>query len=417
MSSVDSSTDNVNGETSRRGQNNGAFNRTLSEAPPITPLDASRQHLPHQIRINDDDLDFLFLHLLRVPSLFLEAQQHLRVDLFEQTTEPHYAVLWVTAKEQYEQYGRFTYESLSNGIMNHTRAIPDLMTTSMQTELLQPDLSGIIYSCMQVAEQELMPDLARETLRKFLRERLVIHPMRAILNQANGQAYLQDITSVLRTANEQIAAIDRVGTPICVSVRDLSAAHPQLRDQIIHGMLRRGETGNIVSGSKIGKSWLAHMLALSVATGRQFLGRFQCQPGRVLLIDNELHPDTIADRLRRVAGAMNIPAEEYDSALEVMSLRGKLLDLPQIATLLKSAQPGDYQLIVLDAWYRSLPAGVDENSNRDIMAQYNLIDSITARLGCGWVNVHHASKGNQSEKSVSDVGAGAGVRVGRPTPI
>jgi RecA-family ATPase len=37
-----------------------------------------------------------------------------------------------------------------------------------------------------------------------------------------------------------------------------------------------------------------------------------------------------------------------------------------------------------------------------------LIDQYADQLGCSFVLVHHASKGNQSGKSVTDVGAGAG---------
>jgi hypothetical protein len=63
---------------------------------------------------------------------------------------------------------------------------------------------------------------------------------------------------------------------------------------------------------------------------------------------------------------------------------------------------------VLDAWYRFQPEGSDENANRDVMALYNLLDSVAARIGSAFVCVHHSSKGDQSGKAIVDVGAGAG---------
>ena len=39
---------------------------------------------------------------------------------------------------------------------------------------------------------------------------------------------------------------------------------------------------------------------------------------------------------------------------------------------------------------------------------YNQIDWCADQLGCSFVLIHHASKGNQSVKSVTDVGSGAG---------
>jgi hypothetical protein len=81
-----------------------------------------------------------------------------------------------------------------------------------------------------------------------------------------------------------------------------------------------------------------------------------------------------------------------------------------ISRILERLKPGDYLLIILDAWYRALPQGISENDNEDITRLYNLIDSITDRLQAAWVNVHHATKGNQSEKRVTDVGSGAGAQ-------
>jgi RecA-family ATPase len=51
---------------------------------------------------------------------------------------------------------------------------------------------------------------------------------------------------------------------------------------------------------------------------------------------------------------------------------------------------------------------VSENDNASMAAVYNAIDRYADRLGCCFVAIHHASKGSQAEKSVTDVGAGAG---------
>ena len=51
------------------------------------------------------------------------------------------------------------------------------------------------------------------------------------------------------------------------SIWELIQRHPKLRDPVIHGLLRRGETMNIIAPSKTGKSWLVNDLALAIATG------------------------------------------------------------------------------------------------------------------------------------------------------
>jgi hypothetical protein len=173
-------------------------------------------------------------------------------------------------------------------------------------------------------------------------------------------------------------------------------------------LLRRGEVGNVIAHPKAGKSWLVDGLALSVIAGTDWLGTFPCEQGRVLIIDAELHPENIAHRLPMVAEAMGIGPAAYFDAIDVWPLRGQSADLFRLADQLGEIKPNHYGLIILDAWYRFLPAGLSENDNAGIMSLYNRIDSYTSRLNAAWINVHHASKGDQAAKIVSDIGAGAG---------
>ena len=193
-----------------------------------------------------------------------------------------------------------------------------------------------------------------------------------------------------------------------IPIADLVANHPELRRPVIHGLLRAGETMNVIASPKVGKSWLVTDLALSVATGRDWLEAFKCEAGDVLIIDNELHSETTANRIPKVMNARGIELTDVDGHVFVANVRGRLQDINRLASDLMKLEPGRYRLVVLDAFYRFLPAKTDENDNAAMAAIYNLIDSVASKLGCCFVLVHHSSKGNQSGKSVTDVGAGAG---------
>lgn len=58
------------------------------------------------------------------------------------------------------------------------------------------------------------------------------------------------------------------------SLRQLLGRFPMLQPPVIHGLLRMGETMNIIAPPKAAKSWLASDMALAVATGRPWLDRF-----------------------------------------------------------------------------------------------------------------------------------------------
>lgn len=188
---------------------------------------------------------------------------------------------------------------------------------------------------------------------------------------------------------------------------ELVANYSTLREPVISGILRRGETANIIAAAKIGKSFLAGNLAMSVATGCQWLGNDVAQ-GRVLVIDNELHPETLSHRLFRIATDMMVDAGDIGDSIDVVPMRGLNVDIHGVEDQLEAINPGHYTLCVIDALYRTIPEGVSENDNAAMMGIYNRLDYYASRWNCAIAVVHHSSKGFQGDKSVTDVGSGAG---------
>ncbi len=201
----------------------------------------------------------------------------------------------------------------------------------------------------------------------------------------------------------------RSASLIVQSIGELIGEHPSLRPPVIHGLLRQGETMNVIASPKVGKSWLVADLSLAIVTGRKWLDLYEVEAGKVLIIDNELHDETIAYRVNKVAEALGLVQRDYADSLHVVTLRGCLTDIYDLGPrVLDRIEPGTYRLIGMDALYRFIPSGVSENDNSAIAQVYNQIDAYALQLDCGFACVHHSTKGNQAAKSVTDVGAGAG---------
>jgi AAA domain-containing protein/bifunctional DNA primase/polymerase-like protein len=198
--------------------------------------------------------------------------------------------------------------------------------------------------------------------------------------------------------------------PRIISAGELVEKYPTLRSPVIHGLLRVGESMNIIAAPKSHKSWLALDLAIAVATGRPWLGRFQTEQGNVLIIDNELHPETSAHRVPMVLKARAILSDQIGDRLYVDNMRGQLRDVFSLNNYFQPVERNQYKVVILDAFYRFMPVDKDENDNGTMSNIYNCIDGIANRVNCCFVMIHHTSKGNQSGKSVSDVGAGAGAQ-------
>jgi hypothetical protein len=177
---------------------------------------------------------------------------------------------------------------------------------------------------------------------------------------------------------------------------------------VIDGLLRDGESINTIAAPKVGKSWMVHDLAVSVALGLDWFGHATTQ-GSVLLIDLELHKQTLARRLAAVCKARGVVSDALARRLSVRVCRGKGLDIRRLAELIRqTVKPGEVRMIVLDALYRLIPEGLDENSNTDIRRVYDIVDEIADHTRAAVVIVHHATKGRQDDKRVTDTGAGGG---------
>ncbi len=193
-----------------------------------------------------------------------------------------------------------------------------------------------------------------------------------------------------------------------VSLGTLKHSYPRMRDPVIHKLLRRSETMNIIAAPKSSKSWLALNIAMNVIGGGTLFGKFQCERGRVLIIDNELHPETIAERGRQVGPALNVPDNRADRMIDFLSLRGDLTDINQLVEELQYVRRRAYNVIILDAFYKFYPPDFDENDNAAMARLYTVLDDLAENLDSALILIHHASKGNSSGKSVTDMGAGAG---------
>jgi RecA-family ATPase len=193
----------------------------------------------------------------------------------------------------------------------------------------------------------------------------------------------------------------------------IPTAEPRLRDPVVHGLLRQGEVCNWIAAPKVGKTWMIYSLMSAVVRGAVWCGH-KCERGRVLLIDNELHPETALHRLWKVAFQDGLDPIELARMVDVAFVRGTRGTVEDLEATMRSAGRGTYSLVIVDAFYRFIPAGSDENSNSDMTALYNHIDHIAGVSEAATVLVHHATKGNQSGKEVMDVGAGAG-SIGRAT--
>lgn len=272
---------------------------------------------------------------------------------------------------------------------------------------LDEEIGGIatIYAIQDRVETTVSARyLARVVQEKYL-GRCIIRKNREITEKLFDGEDVSELMDELRAFTDEVAADSAsFRFPEIINAEDLVRDFVSYRPEIVAGILRAGEVANVIAAPKVGKSHLVLLLAIAVANGVEWLG-LECYRRSVLLVDNELHSETLAQRIRSASKASGLPA----SSVNVWPIRGACTDIETLAPeLIRRAKKCNSGLIVLDALYRLLPSGTSESDNAEITAIYNRLDAIARATGAAILVVHHASKGSQSEKSVTDGGSGAG---------
>ena len=192
---------------------------------------------------------------------------------------------------------------------------------------------------------------------------------------------------------------------------------PKRHPYVINGLVREGETGQINAPSKAGKSWLVLNIAIDSVCGNPSLGAKEQEPVDVILFDSELHESELKYRVSEVVKAKGLTSAPMGK-FTAHNLRGNLgKAFSEIRRVLSATVINRPTVCILDALYRFIPDNASENSNSDITKLFNELDSIAAEYGVAFLNIHHSSKGDQSQKNSLDVGAGAGAFARAPDTI
>ena len=176
--------------------------------------------------------------------------------------------------------------------------------------------------------------------------------------------------------------------------------------ELIAGILHRGSKLAFGGSSKSFKTWNLLHLALSVATGANWLG-FSTTIGKVLFVNLEIQPHALQKRIVAVAEAGGV--ELRAGQLQIWNLRGYAADYGKlIPKITERAHRENFELIVLDPIYK-LYGATDENSAGDVAALLNSIESLSVETGAAVAYGCHFAKGNASTKEAIDRISGSGV--------
>ena len=223
----------------------------------------------------------------------------------------------------------------------------------------------------------------------------------------------------LRQAMEYRRRIEDIGTgrgrPWKMRGDELIRDHSTPRPAVIGssectgpGLIRERQIAMMASMTKVKKSWATNQLAGCIVSGEQWLGH-PVRQGDALLVDTELDQDDIGFRMAEIQRDMGLTDEQMH-LIEVWGMRGQdcwISSLVEELEAMSTARLQEISILVVDAAYSFVEG--DENNSQTWKLLIAPLQAFAARHNIAVVIVHHATKGDQSQKNVRDIGSGSGV--------
>ena len=167
---------------------------------------------------------------------------------------------------------------------------------------------------------------------------------------------------------------------------------------LVRGVIAAGDYGVLGAERKAGKTFAALDLAVAVASGGKWLGRYQIDtPGPVLFSGPEGGPRKFVRRLRAIAECYGVDLEELPIHLEFRSR--ELTDRRGLDAFAREIGRVRPVLVIVDSFYRSAPAdNIKDLSVRGAILQ-RLQEAVAESSDATLAITHHWNK----------TGAGGGI--------
>jgi len=202
--------------------------------------------------------------------------------------------------------------------------------------------------------------------------------------------------------------------PDLIDAADFLAEPIDAPPELIAGILHAGSKLVLGGTSKSFKTWTLLDLAISIATGADWLGRRTAQ-GKVLFVNFEIQPHAWQRRIVGVAHAKGVKIKP--GVIKLSNLRGHAADFRElIPRIIQRCRAEKLALIVLDPIYK-LYGSTDENSAGNVALLLNSLEKLATTTGAAVAFAAHFAKGNAAGKEAIDRISGSGVFARDPDSI
>jgi AAA domain len=179
------------------------------------------------------------------------------------------------------------------------------------------------------------------------------------------------------------------------SLRDCFDAPEELQQWLVDGILPTGGMSVMSAKPKVGKSTVARQLALSIATGKPFLGR-ETQQGEVIYFALEEKRQEVTNHFRDLGATGDEPIRIHCGSAPLDAME-------EARVLIQQQCPA---LLVIDPLFKFTRVK-DGNDYAQMTAALEPILALARETGTHILNVHHSGKGERADPTDAILGSTA----------
>lgn len=193
-----------------------------------------------------------------------------------------------------------------------------------------------------------------------------------------------------------------------VNAADWLNSEPPPADQIMTDLFDKGDKVGIIGGSKQKKSFFFIQMVMCLATGKEFLGFQVPKKRRILMVQFEINKNHYHRRIKMMAEALGISAEELDKNMLIINARGQRVTAAKVETeICQIAIEKEIDFVAFDPLYKLMEEG--ENGPAEFRPILYAFDYLTEKAEAAVAYVHHDPKGEAGDKYIQDRGSGSNI--------
>lgn len=184
-----------------------------------------------------------------------------------------------------------------------------------------------------------------------------------------------------------------------VSISDLLATADTPYDWLVLGALLRGQPCIVGGPSKVLKTSVSIDMAVSLACGGSFLGKYPAKKSRVLYYSGESGRQAVGNQARAIMRARSITEADIEDRL-VFDFRLPRLTRPsELAAMQREIISGKFDVVGIDPLYLTMDGSTNATNVFAMGAVFGNVGRMMAECGATPILVHHFNrKGSPNAK-------------------